>query len=234
MFMERTLGVYSTNEGDPARTPDTFRGLLALDEMGQRRILGRATSVYNSLTRLGEVIRDLSQWVYQEPKIIRLLQPNGEQVESAINIINYDDVTGEADIQIIGGSTLPLLKSAKQEVDMQMFDRGIIDDVAVLKHSDYPDADEILQRKSLLMQLGRAVEGYEQEISDLEGDIQTWQREALHAKQRTELEKFKTKLQAMGADAKASATVLRAALKNEEEKAALIAKQQTSQSESAA
>jgi hypothetical protein len=245
MFMERTLGVYSTNEGDPARTPDTFRGLLALDEMGQRRILGRATSVYNSLTRLGEVIRDLSQWVYQEPKIIRLLQPNGEQVESAINIINYDDVTGEAekinditighfDIQIIGGSTLPLLKSAKQEVDMQMFDRGIIDDVAVLKHSDYPDADEILQRKSLLMQLGRAVEGYEQEISDLEGDIQTWQREALHAKQRTELEKFKTKLQAMGADAKASATVFRAALKNEEEKAALIAKQQTSQSESAA
>jgi hypothetical protein len=201
-MMERILGIYSIQAGDPSMAPSTYKGTLAIDEMGQRRIKGKMDTVYASLTRIGQVMRDYAQHHYTEEKIVRIFAPSGDIKETTINYDSPDELakkinditSGRVDVRLIPGSTLPNNRWAKQQVDLEMFDRGIIDDIAVLKHSEYTDANEILERKSIYVQLQGALESYQKQVSDLEGDVQTWQREAQHAQQKAELEKFKSSL----------------------------------------
>jgi hypothetical protein len=238
-LMERTLGVFSIQQGDPAGTPDTYRGTLAIDEMGQRRMKGKLDQIYTSITRLGRVMMDLAQYTYTDQKVIRLLGPSGETTTSTVNetVINYDDPTptakrvnditiGEFDIKIVYGSTLPNNRWARLAVDMDMFQQGIIDDIAVLKHSEYPDAEEILARKSVYAQMRGALEQYQQQIKELQGDLQTWQREALHAKQRTELEKYKASLATISAEVEKNADLLTMTLNDATKRAQKAANEQ--------
>lgn len=201
-IMERTLGLYSFQEGNIAASPRTYRGTLAIDEMGQRRIKGKMDMVYATLTRIGEVMRDYAQFHYTQEKVLRLEAPSGDITTTVINYDRPDELAGKLndiasgriDIRILGGSTLPNNRWAKLQVDMEMYSAGIIDDIAVLKHSEFPDANQILERKSIYSQLQGALQQYQDQIKGLEGDLQTWQREAQHAKQKAELEKFKGKL----------------------------------------
>jgi t-SNARE complex subunit (syntaxin) len=98
---------------------------------------------------------------------------------------------------------------------MEMFDRGIVDDVAVLRGSELPDAEEILERKAIVMQQQQALQQYEEEIKKMKGDLQTWTREAQHAKQKAELEKFKAGLARMEAEVKKDISIFKFGLESD-------------------
>ena len=224
-LMERIAGIYAVQQGQPDAGQGTFRGVLAQDEMGLRRMKQKLDGAHASLERVGNVMKDYAQKIYTEEKVIRLVNPSGELVETTINQqfpqTTYDyqaerinDVTiGRYDLVIQAGSTLPQNRWSRFDNLMQMFDRGLVDDIAVLRGSDIEDAEEILERNSVLSQQRQALQNYAEQLSEVQGDLQTAQREAQHANQRTELSKFQAKLAMLEADVKTNVRTFSIGLK---------------------
>ena len=120
--MEYLAGIYSSMQGDTQQQHETFRGTLALDEYGTRRVKQwMKNSIEPALKQLGTVVMQYSQAIYRANKRFRIVQPSAlqEDREVEINIPIFNDM-GEAigksmdysaakfDIRIISGSTLPI------------------------------------------------------------------------------------------------------------------------------
>ena len=148
--MEYLAGIYSSMMGDTGAASETYRGMLALDEYGTRRIKQwMSTSIEPALKKLGQSIVEFSQATYTANKRFRIIQPNAiqEGKDQEINIPIYNDM-GEAigksmdinsikfDIRIVSGSTLPVNRWAYLEELKELMKMGVVDDVAVLAETD--------------------------------------------------------------------------------------------------
>jgi hypothetical protein len=221
MQIERELGVFSVQQGDPTGAPNTYRGTLAIDEYGQRRIKSKLDDIESALSQVARVALEFMQYVYREERVVRLLQPNNRIKETVVNFWSYDDRTGEAirindlsvgsyDVRMLGGSTLPSNRWALLEYYMQMYQMGIIDQSEVLKKTDIVDAEGVMERMSLISQLQQQVQMLAEENKQLKGDLQTADREAISARQRVSVAKADADMHKIVSDAQAAAQIYKA------------------------
>jgi len=203
--IDHALGLYELMQGNAQAAPQTYKATISLDEFGQRKIKSKLQDIETGLVRLAKVAIPLMQQLYQAEKVIRIVQPNNSLSEVAINKKLYDDKTGEVsvindisrgsfDVVVVTGSTLPTNRYAQLEMYMDAYEKGIIDKKEVLKKTEVFDMEGILERTDLVGQLQGQVQSQQEEIKKLKGDMQTREREVYHAKQRAELEKFKSGL----------------------------------------
>jgi len=204
--IERILGIYSLMQGDPSNIPQTFKGTIALDEYGQRRIKSKRDDIEEGLNQLAKVVVAFIQATYNTQKVIRLIQPNNKPKQLTINEPMYDSISGEFlgrlndvtvgkyDIVVVSGSTLPSNRFARFEYYMELYKSGLIDQIEVLKQTEVADMEGVINRSSKMKQLTSQVSSQQKQIKDLSGDLQTAQRELVHARQRVEVEKFKSDL----------------------------------------
>tara|TARA_R100000808_G_scaffold18630_1_gene40761 strand:+ start:723 stop:3023 length:2301 start_codon:yes stop_codon:yes gene_type:complete len=193
--MEYLAGIYSSMMGDQSGAAETYRGMLALDEYGTRRIKQwMNTSIEPALKQLGQIVIQFAQATYTANKRFRIIQPSAiqEGKDQEINIPVYNDL-GEAigksmdiaaqkyDIRIISGSTLPINRWAYLEELKQLMQMGVVDDVAVLAETDIRNKDKIVQRKSLYAQLQGQVQQLSEVLKDKEGTIETLERQLVQA-----------------------------------------------------
>ena len=54
--IERILGIYALMQGDQGAAPQTYKGTIALDEFGQRRIKSKKDDIEAGLNQLGKII----------------------------------------------------------------------------------------------------------------------------------------------------------------------------------
>ena len=192
--MEYLAGIYSSMQGDIQAQHDTFKGLLANDEYGTRRVkTWMKNSVEPSLQHLGEVVRDYAQATYKSNKVFRIVEPNNENIKDVqVNIIQYNkygDAIGKFydyepakfDVRLIAGSTMPVNRWAYLKELMEMLKLGIVDDVAVLAEADIKNKEQIAQRKSLMAQMRKQLEETQEMIKDKEGTIETLERQLVQA-----------------------------------------------------
>lgn len=221
MQIERELGVFSVQQGDPTGAPNTYRGTLAIDEYGQRRIKSKLDDIESALSQVARVALQFMQYAYREERVIRLLQANNRIKETVVNFWSYDDRTGEAlrindlsvgqyDVRMIAGSTLPSNRWALLEYYMQMYQMGIIDQSEVLKKTDIVDAQGVMERMSLISQLQQQVQMLAEENKQLKGDLQTADREAISARQRVSVAKADADMHKIVSDAQAAAQIYKA------------------------
>ena len=135
------------------------------------------------------------------------------------------------DVMIEGGSTLESNRWAKLQQYMEMYSAGIVDDVAVLKHSDLPDAESILQRKSMYSQMQQNIQSLQTTIDNLKSELQTAQRAEMRAKKEAEMSDFKAKLDRVEGDLEQMSQVYQQSLAKEEEKQRALMKQSRQQQE---
>tara|TARA_R110002020_G_scaffold83191_1_gene206101 strand:- start:2363 stop:4666 length:2304 start_codon:yes stop_codon:yes gene_type:complete len=193
--MEYLAGIYSSMMGDAKGASETYRGMLALDEYGTRRIKQwMSTCIEPSLKQLGEVVMQFAQSTYSANKRFRIIQPNAiqENKEQEINIPIYNDM-GEAigksmdisahkfDIRIVSGSTLPVNRWAYLEELKQLMQLGVVDDIAVLAETDIKNKENIVKRKSLYSQLQGQLQSLEEAVKDKDGTIETLERQLVQA-----------------------------------------------------
>ena len=115
---------------------------------------------------------------------------------------------GQHDLRIEPGSTLPTNKWAELGVYMEAYQMGIVDKVEVLKKNpEIFDKEAILRRTDEKNQLMQQVQAMGEQIKNLEGDLQTAQRESVSDRKRVEVEKFKSRLTDIASDAKADRRV---------------------------
>ena len=200
------LGIHPLQHGDPSSAPSTYKGTVAIDEYSQRRIKSKLDDIEASLNQMGKVIVSLIQQTYSDEKIIRVMKPDGTERETTINSPIYDDLTneiigrandvtiGQYDLIVVSGGTLPSNRWARFDYYMSLYEKGIIDQQEALEQTEVADTEGVLRRTSMLQQLQAQVQEQEEKIKELEGDLQTAQRESTNDRKRVEVEKFKTKL----------------------------------------
>ncbi|MEM8598359.1 MAG: hypothetical protein AAGF99_00420 [Bacteroidota bacterium] len=217
-MMQQVLGLFPLSQGDAQMSPETFRGTVQIDEFAMRRIKSKMDVIYASLARMGRIALDYAAKLYTEEKVIRLMQPDGEVVEQTMNVLQYDDfgrvigrfadvTRGHYDVTLVAGSTLPSNRWAILEQYLQLYDRDLVDQVAVLKRAEIPDSPQILERTGAMQQMQAQIEQMAEEIQRLQGDLQTREREAYHAKQAAMLAQHRAKLTQVEHQARAAGQV---------------------------
>ena len=220
--LEYGFGIFEMMQGSGKGAPSTYRGTLVIDEFGQRRIKSRRDDIENFLNQCAKVAIPLMQQMYTEEKVLRLLQPNGELKEERINFYSeiedgtvrrfHDVGVGRYDIQVVSGSTLPTNRMALLQTYQEMYQAGLIDQVEVLKKSELVDVEGVLKRAGHIQQLESMVQQMQEELKKVKGDLQTAEREEVHAKKRLEVEKFSGDLDKISNRADASASLMKARL----------------------
>ena len=196
--IDHQLGLFDGMMGNSNSAPDTYRGIMMLDEFGQRRIKVKQAILESALELLGKTMIAFIQEFYVAEKQIRILQPNNSLTEYSMNKRLYDDYgsqvgtlndvsTGKYDVLVISGSTLPSNRFAELEFYKDMYRDQIIDRVEVLKKTDVFDIEGVLQRIDTITQLEGALKQAEEKIKELQGDIQTRERELFHTKLNAEV-----------------------------------------------
>jgi len=195
--MEYIAGIPSAMMGFAQEQAETYRGLLANDEFGTRRIKAWMGSILEpALEHVGQVFKEIAQTHYKYDKVFRIVQPNAgggqTEKETRINIPIYNDY-GEAigkwsdyasarfDVRIIAGATMPLNRWALVEEYFKWFQAGLIDDIAMLGETDVRGKEKILERKSLYSQLQGQVQQLTDNVKEKDGTIETLSRQLVQA-----------------------------------------------------
>ncbi len=209
--IERILGIYALMQGDQGAAPQTYKGTMAMDEFGQRRIRSKKDDIEAFLNQLGRVVVQMIQWIYTEEKTIRIMQPNRSPKDVHVNQMMYDDFTnailgrindvtvGTYDIQVVSGSTLPSNRWARFEYYKELYTLNVIDQQELLEQTDVADMEGVMERSGAQAQANQQIQALEEENKKLRGDLQTAQRESLHDRKRVELKDFEVKLAKMEA-----------------------------------
>lgn len=206
--MEYLAGIYSTAQGDGQQANETYRGMLALDEYGTRRVKQwLKSSIEPALKQVGEVVKQYSQAVYQAHKVFRIVQPSSlqEEKEVEINVPIFNDMgqaigkwndygSAKFDVRIVAGSTLPVNRWAYLAELKELMKLGVVDDLAVLAETDIKDKTAIAQRKSLYQQLQQAVQSLEEQVKDKDGTIETLERQLVQAGIKDKIRSVETEL----------------------------------------
>ena len=216
--IDHQLGLYEMMMGNSSVAPQTYKATISLDEFGQRKIKSKLADIEASLTRVGQVAIPLMQQLYNVQKIFRIIQPNNAKSEYAINKQLYDDksgeikvinniTTGKYDVVVVAGSTLPTNRFAELEFYMDAYSKGLIDREEVLKKTEVFDIEGVLERTDYIAQLEQKLQGAEEQIKTLRGDIQTRDRESVNLRKRVEVEKFKSDMDKVSNKAQAAGTI---------------------------
>ena len=216
--IQEILGIYSMQQGDAGQAPPTYRGIVSLDEFGQRSIKSKQADLEAALTQFARVIVEMIQAYYDAPRVFRLLDPSGVTKEVQINIpydetpsdmkYKINDVTvGKYDVIVVSGSMLPSNRWAQLEYYMEMYKLNLIDRVEALKKTEVVDVEGVETRMNEMMQMRQYIGQLEEELKKVQGDLQTAHREAIAANKQVEVEKFKTRLKEMEAMGKSTQEV---------------------------
>ena len=195
--------------------PQTARGTERLIALGSERPKSKLRDIEFSIKRLGKVMYNYAKTHYDVPKLLRLVQPNNDITETMAQV--YSDKSKivfdlkkekhnleQHDVGIESGSTLPTSKYSELAVYMEAYQMGIVDQVEVLKKNpDIFDKDGILKRMNQRQQMQQQIQSMDETIKNLQGDLQTATRESISDRKRTEVEKFKSRLNDVESNASA-------------------------------
>ena len=192
--LEYISGVYSSMQGDTGAQHETYRGMLAVDEHGTRRINAwMQTTVEPSLEHLGKVFKEIAQQTYKANKVFRIVQPDtNESKRVEINVPVYSDfgnaiekfndyASARFDVTIVGGSTLPVNRWALMEEYFRWYQSGLIDDIAMLSETDIRNKEQIIKRKSVYSQMRSQIDALEEEMKDMQDENETLERQIVQA-----------------------------------------------------
>ena len=213
-YIDLNIGIFEMQQGNTEAAPKTSSGTMMMEDFGQRRSKSKLRDVEASLKRLGKLMYHLAKSHYDFKKTFRITQPNNDITEYTINKKLYDDKTkelqtiennlavGTFDIRIIGNSTMPSNKWGEWNVYMEAFQAGLIDKVEALKKTEIFDKEGVLQRTDEVAKLQQQLQGAEEQIKKLSGDLQTATRETIQSRKQVEVAKFQGKLKEQEYDSK--------------------------------
>ena len=232
---EYISGVPSTMMGFTKEQPETYRGLLANDEFGTRRLKAWMGSIVEPcLEHLGRIFQQMAQKHYSVEKVFRIVQPEAgqspqEEKEVKINIQVYNDY-GEAigkwndyssarfDIRVIAGATMPVNRWALLEEYFRWFQAGLIDDIAMIAETDIRNKKSVVERKSMYAQMQGQLSQMEEALKDKEGTIETLERQLVQSGIKMKVGQASNEIRKDLLETESQQKLLRGMMKNEFDK----------------
>jgi hypothetical protein len=233
---EYISGVPSAMMGFAQEQAETYRGLLANDEFGTRRLKAWMGSIVEPcLEHLGRIFQQVSQRHYSIEKVFRIVQPEAgqspqeQEKEVRINIPIYNDygevikrfkdyASANFDIRMVAGATMPVNRWALLEEYFKWFEKGLIDDIAMIAETDIRGKKQIIERKSMYSQMKGQISSMEESIKDKEGTIETLERQLVQAGIKMKIGQADNEIRKDVLETEGQQKLLRGMLKNEFEK----------------
>ena len=223
-YIDLNMGIFEMMQGNTEVAPKTSSATMMLEDFGQRRSKSKLRDIEGSLRRLGQVIYNLSKEHYTFRKVFRIVQPNNDMSEYMVNHYNdksqaigemmNDLSVGQYDINIIGNSTMPSNRWGEWSIYMEAYQAGLIDRTEALMKTDIFDKEGVLQRMDIVQQLQQQLQQAQEAVKNLQGDLQTANRESGSARKRTEVEKFKAELKSHESQTKSATNLAVSKLEN--------------------
>ncbi len=216
--IEYQFGIFENMMGSGQMAPETYKGTMAIDEFGQRRMRAKLQSIERSLSFAGTVWLEWARSYYDIEKIVRISEPGTEPREIIFNqdqevagaILRNNDLSRATyDLVVAAGSSTPVNRWAEIESMKEIAFTGGITELlpAIIERLDIPNGTKIAEQVAQRADLSGQLQAATQRIRELEGDLQTTRRESLSDEKRVELMKFKTKLDSLYAKLSADAKV---------------------------
>ena len=230
---EYISGVPSAMMGFTNEQNETYRGLLANDEFGTRRLKAWMGSIVEpALEHLGRCFQMRAQNHYSVEKIFRIVQPEAGQTpqeqekEIRINVQlynDYGDVIGKYkdyasarfDVRVVAGATMPVNRWALLEEYFKWYQAGLIDDIAMIAETDIRNKKQIVERKSMMSQLQSQLSSMEEGMKDKEGTIETLERQLVQANIRQKSQEGSLEVRKSVIDTQAQQKLLRRLMQEE-------------------
>ena len=233
---EYIAGVPSAMMGFTQEQPETYRGLLANDEFGTRRLKAWMGSVVEpALEHLVKCFQMMAQNHYSVEKVFRIVQPEAGQApdqdkEVRINIPIYNDygkvismykdyAHARFDVRLVAGATMPVNRWALLEEYFRWFQAGLIDDIAMIGETDIRNKKSIVERKSIYSQMQQQISSMEESLKDSQGTIETLERQLVQAGIKMKVGDANNEIRKDVLDTEAQQKLLRGMLKTEFDKA---------------
>jgi hypothetical protein len=234
--VEYISGVPSAMMGFTNQQTETYRGLLANDEFGTRRLKAWMGSIVEpALEHLGRCFQMIAQRHYSVEKVFRIVQPEAgqspqeQEKEVKINIQIYNDYgeaigrfkdysTARFDVRVVAGATMPVNRWALLEEYFKWFQAGLIDDIAMIAETDIRNKKQVIERKSVYSQLQGQVSSMEEAVKDKDGTIETLQRQLVQAGIKMQVDKGGNEIRKDVLETEAQQKLLRGMMKVEFEK----------------
>jgi len=197
--IEQVFGSYKFQQGNPAATPGTVGEASLIDEAVSRKQNWKILPISDCLTALGKVAVQWIPKVYDQQRILRLVNPVGDEKEVQLNLpvddhgqgairIMNDIVTADVDVEVLAGSTKAKNPMADLQRDIGLMQAGIYDkEQVILNMQTDVDKGALIKRMGTIQQLQGQVQQMEEQIKQLGGDLQTRERELFHANMRAEI-----------------------------------------------
>jgi len=191
--MEYSVSVFAHQMGSNFNAPETYRGLLALEENGQKRIQHKARALNLAYRNMGRIIMRMAQRVYRSPKVLRVVGNSSQEInETLINhfalnengekIEKFNDISiGKYDLVVLDGTSMPTNRMAMLSIYMDLYQLGVVDKYEVIKKTDIIDRDELLQRVGEVSNMQAQLSQMEEAIKSTDGLNQTLRRQLQQA-----------------------------------------------------
>lgn len=147
-------GAREVSQGTMPKGLDTLGGLQIMVEQENEKLAVAAQNYEQGMKKVMSRILRLMKKHYSEERQGKII---GEDNEIELISFNASDLTGNEDIKVVEGSSLPEMKAAQQERVMLMWDKG-----AIVKKDGTPDPTTLLR----LMGMGDSTELFEQHELD--------------------------------------------------------------------
>lgn len=152
--MDDMSGSREVSQGTMPKGLDTLGGLQIMVEQENEKLVVAASNYEQGMKKVMSRILRLMKKHFTEERQGKIV---GEGNEIEVISFNASDLTGNEDIHVIEGSSLPEMKAAQQERIMLMWDKG-----AIMKKDGTPDSQTLLR----LMGMGDSTELFEQTALD--------------------------------------------------------------------
>jgi hypothetical protein len=206
--IEERVGIFALMNGSPTDAPSTYKGTVALDEYGQRRIKSKKDDIEEFLNQIGKIVVDFVQYYYTDTRVINIVSPNDKPLSITLrndsrvdnlmgdNEYRISDITvGRYDVMVISGSTLPSNRSALLEQYAELYKIGLLDQETVLQKTEVANVEQVMERIGIINQLKAQLQQAQEMIKKLSGDQQTADRELMHAKRDRDMTVFRKNLE---------------------------------------
>lgn len=116
--LQTITGVTDYSRGSDAQSMnETATGISLIQEAANERFKAKIRNMESGLQKLGELLRDLYQQYITQEKVFRITQDENDYFYQ----ITPDDIQGEFDIMIEGGSTIPSNKMQTRSEEMNKY-----------------------------------------------------------------------------------------------------------------
>jgi hypothetical protein len=195
-YIDLNFGVPELLQGFKEGAPQSVRGTMLLAQMGEGRGASKLRDIEMALQQLGKVFTQfaINNRMYDD------------KTKELVKIEN-DITSGQFDVRVVSGSTMPNNKHAEYQMYLEAYQLGLIDRTEALKKTEIFDKEGVLQRTGEVQRMQGIISQLQDQIKLLSGDLQTAQRESMSDRKRVEVQKFKSELNKVVTGAKAQQKV---------------------------